>query len=112
MKLIIAYINPFKLEDVRDAVQGAGVTGMSVSSIEGFGRQIGHTETYRGTEYDVAFAPKMRVEVLVSDELTQATVSAIEQAARTGAIGDGKIAILSVDDVVRIRTGERGSEAL
>ena len=112
MKLVIAYINPFKLEEVRDAVKASGVSGMTITPVEGFGRQSGHTETYRGAEYDVAFTPKMRVEVLTDDAMAAAVVAAIEGAARSGAIGDGKIAVMPVDDVVRIRTGERGDEAL
>ncbi len=112
MKLIIAYINPYKLDEVRDALKEAGVTGLSVSTIQGFGRQAGHTETYRGAEYEVDFVPKVRVEVLVDDTLAATVISTVEQTARTGSIGDGKIAVLPVEDVIRIRTGERGEDAL
>ncbi len=112
MKLIIAYINPYKLDEVRDALKEAGVTGLSVSTIQGFGRQAGPTETYRGAEYEVDFVPKVRVEVLVDDTLAPTVISTIEQTARTDSIGDGKIAVLPVEDVIRIRTGERGQDAL
>jgi len=112
MKLVIAYVNPFKLDDVRDALKEAGVGGLSASNIQGFGRQGGHTETYRGAEYEVQFVPKVRIEVIVDDGLVADVISTIEQTARTGETGDGKIAILPVEEVVRIRTGERGSDAL
>jgi nitrogen regulatory protein P-II 1 len=112
MKLVIAYINPFKLDEIRDALKAAGVGGLSASNIQGFGRQAGHTETYRGAEYEVDFVPKVRIEVLVDDALTPTVISTIEETARTGSIGDGKIAVLSVENVVRIRTGERGEDAL
>ena len=112
MKLIIAYINPFKLDEIRDALKETGVTGLSVSNIQGFGRQAGHTETYRGAEYEVDFVPKVRIEVLVDDTLAPAVISSIETTARSGSIGDGKIAVLPVEDVIRIRTGERGRDAL
>ena len=112
MKLVIAYINPHTLDAVRDALREVGVSGMSAGQIQGFGRQGGHTETYRGAEYEVQFVPKIRVEVLTSEEQTPAVVSAIERSARSGATGDGKIAILAVEDVIRIRTGERGRDAL
>lgn len=112
MKLIIAYIQPFKLDEVRDALKDVGVTGMTVIPAEGFGRQSGHVETYRGTEYEVTFVPKMRVEVLTDDTLAPRVLSALEHAARTGQIGDGKIAVVSLEDVIRIRTGERGADAL
>ncbi len=112
MKLVIAYIKPFKLEDVKEAVKGVGVTGMSVSDVSGFGRQSGQTEVYRGAEYQVDFVPKTRIEVAVSDQMTDGVVEAIEGAASTGEIGDGKIIVLPVDTVVRIRTGERGEDAL
>lgn len=112
MKMVIAYINPFRLDEVRDALKAAGVTGMTVGQVQGFGRQAGHTETYRGSEYDVQFVPKIRVEVLAADDITPAVVAAIEIASRTGTTGDGKIAVLPVDDVVRIRTGEHGADAL
>lgn len=112
MKLIIAYIKPFKLDDVGEALRAVGITGMSVGDISGFGRQSGQTEVYRGAEYEVSFVPKQRLEVLVSDDLVYAATEAIEKAARTGEIGDGKIAVVPVEDVVRIRTGERGPDAV
>ena len=112
MKLVIAYIAPFKLDEVRDALKEAGVTGLSAGTIQGFGRQAGHTETYRGAEYEVDMVPKVRVEVLADDTLVPTVVSTIERTARTGEIGDGKIAVLPVEDVIRIRTGERGRDAL
>ena len=112
MKMVVAYINPYKLEELRDALKEAGVSGLSASNIQGFGRQAGHTETYRGAEYEVDFVPKVRIEVLVDDELAPAVIATIETTARTGSIGDGKIAVLPVEDVVRIRTGERGHDAL
>ena len=112
MKLIIAFIKPFKLEDVGDALKEVGVTGMSVGDISGFGRQSGQTEVYRGAEYEVDFVPKKRLEILVPDELVGPAVEALERAAKTGDIGDGKIAVLAVDEVLRIRTGERGSDAI
>ena len=112
MKMIIAYINPFKLDEVRDALTEAGVSGLSAENIQGFGRQAGHTETYRGAEYEVDFVPKVRLEVLVDDTLAPAVISTIEETARTGSIGDGKIAVLAIEDVIRIRTGERGGDAI
>jgi nitrogen regulatory protein P-II 2 len=112
MKLIIAYIKPVKLEEVGEALRSVGVVGMSVSDISGFGRQSGQTEVYRGAEYDVRFVPKVRLEVLVDDDLAPVAVEAIEEAAHTGQIGDGKILVLSVYDAVRIRTGERGVDAI
>jgi nitrogen regulatory protein PII len=112
MKLIIAFIKPFKLDQVGEALKAVGVSGMSVGDISGFGRQSGQTEVYRGAEYDVSFVPKVRLEILVPDELAGPAVEAIETAARTGNIGDGKIAVISVEDVVRIRTGERGADAV
>ncbi len=112
MKLIVAFIKPFKLDDVKDRLRRLGVTGMSVSEVRGFGRQAGHTEVYRGTEYTVEFVPKIRVEVIASDDITPAIVRAISEAGHTGEIGDGKIVVTPVDDVIRIRTGERGEDAL
>jgi len=112
VKLIIAYIKPFKLDEVKDALKAAGVSGMSTSDTSGFGRQSGQTEVYRGAEYEVDFVPKVKVEVLVSDELAPTVVDTLAATAHTGDIGDGKIAVLPVDDVVRIRTGERGPDAL
>lgn len=112
MKLVIAYVKPFKLDDVKNALRDMGVTGMSVTEVRGFGRQAGQTEVYRGAEYQVDFVPKIKLEVIVDDGTADAAVSAIQSSAHTGEIGDGKIAVLSVDDVVRIRTGERGADAL
>lgn len=112
VKLILAFIQPFKVDEVRNALRAAGVTGMSVSNVQGFGRQSGQTETYRGAEYTVDFVPKTSVLVLVDDDLVDNAVNAIEVAARTGTIGDGKIAVVPLDDVIRIRTGERGVAAL
>jgi len=112
MKLVIAFIKPFKLEAVKEALKAAGISGMSVGDVSGFGRQSGQTEVYRGAEYEVDFVPKIRIEVLVPEELVVAVVSAIEESARTGDIGDGKIAVLPVDQVVRIRTGERDRDAV
>lgn len=112
MKLVIAYIKPFKLEQVGDALKSVGVSGMSVSDISGFGRQSGQKEVYRGAEYEVDFVPKVRLEVIVTDDLATVAVDAIEKAAHTGEIGDGKIVVLSIYDAVRIRTGERGADAI
>ena len=112
MKLIIAYIKPFKVDEVKVALKAAGVTDMSTSDTSGFGRQSGQTEVYRGAEYEVDFVPKVKVEVLVSDELASVVVDTLAATAHTGDIGDGKIAVLPVDEVVRIRTGERGPDAL
>jgi len=112
MKLVIAFIKPFRLDDVKDALQAVGITGLSVTDVRGFGRQGGHTEVYRGAEYEVTFIPKTRIEVLVADEAAAGVVDAIMRTARTGEIGDGKIAVLPVEDLVRIRTGERGPDAL
>lgn len=112
MKLIIAFIKPFKLDEVKEALRGLGVTGMSVDEVRGFGRQAGQTEVYRGAEYTVDFVPKIRIEVLVSSDVAPAAIRAIESAAKTGEIGDGKVAVIPVEDVVRIRTGERGADAL
>lgn len=112
MKLVIAFIKPFKLEEVKDALKAVGASGMSVGDISGFGRQAGQKEVYRGAEYEVDFVPKVRLEVLVPDDLEATVVAAIEEGAHTGEIGDGKIAVLSLDNVVRIRTGERGADAV
>jgi nitrogen regulatory protein PII len=112
MKLVIAYIKPFKLEQVGEALKSVGVSGMSVSDISGFGRQSGQKEVYRGAEYEVDFVPKVRLEVIVTDDLATVAVDAIEKAAHTGEIGDGKIVVLSIYDAVRIRTGERGADAI
>lgn len=112
MKLITAIIKPFKLEDVKSALQAAGVTGMTVSEASGFGRQRGHTEVYRGAEYTVDLVPKVRLEVLVDSADATSVIDIIVKAASTGSIGDGKVWAVPVDDVVRVRTGERGSDAI
>ncbi|MFV2005553.1 MAG: P-II family nitrogen regulator [Gammaproteobacteria bacterium] len=112
MKLIKAIIKPFKLDDVREALSEIGVTGITVSEVKGFGRQKGHTELYRGAEYVVDFLPKVKVETVVDDEAVEKVIEAVSAAASTGKIGDGKIFVLNVEQAVRIRTGESGSEAL
>jgi len=112
MKLIKAIIKPFKLDDVREALSEIGVTGITVSEVKGFGRQKGHTELYRGAEYVVDFIPKVKVETVVDDEAVEKIIEAVSAAASTGKIGDGKIFVLNVEQAVRIRTGESGSEAL
>jgi nitrogen regulatory protein P-II 1 len=112
MRLITAVLKPFKLEDVKTALQAAGVHGMTVSEVQGFGRQRGHTEVYRGAEYTVDFVPKVRLEVLVDDADARRLIDVIVTAASTGSIGDGKVWSTPVEDLVRVRTGERGSEAL
>ncbi len=112
MKKIEAIIKPFKLDEVREALSGVGVAGMTVTEIKGFGRQKGHTELYRGAEYVVDFLPKLKLEIVVAEEKVDECVEAITQAARTGKIGDGKIFVLPVEEVIRIRTGERGREAI
>ncbi len=112
MKRVVAIIKPFKLDDVKDALTEIGVKGMSVAEIRGFGRQKGHTEIYRGAEYVVDFIPKIKVEVVVADQRVEDVVQAIREAAKTGKIGDGKIFISQVEECVRIRTGERGENAL
>jgi nitrogen regulatory protein P-II 1 len=112
MKLVTAIIKPFVLEDVKDALEGLGVLGMTVSEASGYGRQKGHTEVYRGAEYQVDFVPKVRVEVAVDDAVVDKVVDAVVQAARTGKIGDGKVWVTPLQSVVRVRTGERGSDAL
>jgi len=112
MKKVEAIIKPFKLDEVKEALSSIGVQGLTVSEVKGFGRQKGHTELYRGAEYVVDFLPKVKLEIIVSDELAPQVVQTIERAARTGRIGDGKIFVLPMEDVVRIRTGERGSSAL
>lgn len=112
MKLVVAVIKPFKMDDAKLAVEALGVRGMTISAVQGFGRQRGHTEVYRGAEYQVDFVPKIRLEIAVDDDLADAVVTAIAQAARTGSIGDGKIWVQSLDGVVRVRTGERGTDAL
>ena len=112
MKKVEAIIKPFKLDEVKEALSAIGVQGLTVSEIKGFGRQKGHTELYRGAEYVVDFLPKVKLEVIAADDKVTDIVAAIEKAAKTGRIGDGKIFVLPVDEVVRIRTGERGNEAL
>jgi nitrogen regulatory protein PII len=112
MKLVIAIIKPFKLDDVRAALEAVGVRGMTVAEVKGFGRQRGHTEIYRGAEYLVSFLPKTRVEIAVPDERVEAVVEAILSAARTGAIGDGKIFVTPLERAVRVRTGETDDDAL
>ena len=112
MKKIEAIIKPFKLDEVKEALNEIGIQGITVSEVKGFGRQKGHTELYRGAEYVVDFIPKIKMEIIVSDEVVARVVETIEQAAKTGRIGDGKIFVTSVEEVVRIRTGERGEDAL
>jgi nitrogen regulatory protein P-II 1 len=112
MKIVIAVIKPFKLDEVKEGLTEIGVQGLTMSEVSGFGRQGGHTETYRGAEYTIDLVPKIRLEVLVEDSQAQPVVDKILETARTGRIGDGKVWILAVEDVVRIRTGERGSDAL
>ena len=112
MKLVVAVVKPFKLDDVKAALKGQGVPGITVSEVQGFGRQRGHTEVYRGAEYTVDFVPKIRIEILVEDADADAVIETITEAARTGKIGDGKVWTVPVDEVIRIRTGERGPDAL
>ncbi len=112
MKLVTAFIKPFKLDEVKDALKAAGVTGMTVTDVNGFGRQSGQTEVYRGAEYTVDFVPKVRIDVVVDDADSDSVVNTIEAAAKTGEIGDGKIVVTTAEQVVRIRTGERGSDAI
>jgi nitrogen regulatory protein P-II 1 len=112
MRLITAVVKPFKLDDVKTALEAFGVQGMTVSEVQGFGRQRGHTEVYRGAEYTVSFVPKTRIEVLVDDADAADVLEVIAKSARTGSIGDGKVWSVPVDEVVRVRTGERGLEAL
>ena len=112
MKLVTAIIKPFKLEEVREALAAVGASGLTVSEVKGFGRQKGHTELYRGAEYVVDFLPKLKIEVALADELVEAAIDAIEGAARTGKIGDGKIFVQSIEQSIRIRTGETGESAL
>jgi len=112
MKLVVAIVKPFKVEDVKEALQEAGITGLTVSEARGFGRQRGHTEVYRGAEYQVDFLPKVRIEVMVDDHQVDGVVDAIMKSARTGKIGDGKIWVTAVESVIRIRTSEAGPDAL
>ena len=112
MKMVVAIVKPHKLDEVKEALQDVGVSGLTTTDVEGFGRQRGHTEVYRGAEYQVDFVPKVKVEVLAADDQVQGIVDAISKAARTGKIGDGKIWVLSVERLVRIRTGEMGPDAV
>lgn len=112
MKIVVAVIKPFKLDEVKEGLTGIGIQGLTMGEVSGFGRQGGHTETYRGAEYSIDLVPKVRIEVLVEDEQAQPVVEKIIETARTGRIGDGKVWVIPVEDVVRIRTGERGSDAL
>ena len=112
MKLIYAIIKPFKLEDVKEALSKIGIEGMTVSEVKGFGRQKGHTEIYRGSEYTVDFLPKVKIEIVVADDQLSKAVTTITEAAKTGKIGDGKVFVIPVEDAVRIRTSEHGDEAL
>ena len=112
MKLVTAIVKPFKVDDVKDALRGLGVQGMTVSEVRGFGRQRGHTEVYRGAEYTVDFVPKVRIEIVADDADAARIVDAIVTSARTDKIGDGKVWVTNVDDLVRIRTGEKGADAL
>lgn len=112
MKLVTAIIKPFRLDDVRDALARIGIQGMTVTEVKGFGRQKGHTELYRGAEYVVDFLPKVKLEVAISEELVDQALEAISDAAKTGKIGDGKIFVYGIEQVIRIRTGETGSDAL
>jgi nitrogen regulatory protein P-II 1 len=112
MKLVTAIVKPFVLEDVKGALEQIGVLGMTVSEVQGYGRQKGHTEVYRGAEYSVDFVPKVRVEVVADDALADKVVDAVVEAARTGKIGDGKVWVTPVESVIRVRTGERGNDAI
>ncbi|MCF8588248.1 P-II family nitrogen regulator [Gordonia sp. HY285] len=112
MKLITAIVKPFTLEDIKAALEQIGIVGMTVSEVQGYGRQKGHTEVYRGAEYAVDFVPKVRVEVIVDDDLLDQVTDTIVDAARTGKIGDGKVWVTSVDSIIRVRTGERGPDAI
>ena len=112
MKLVTAVVKPHKWEDVRVALEGVGVTGMTVSEVNGYGRQKGHTEVYRGAEYDVALVPKIRIEIVVADSAAEGVVDAITRGAQTGRIGDGKVWVQAVESVVRVRTGDRDDAAL
>lgn len=112
MKLIIAIIKPFKLEEVKEALSEIGVEGMTVTEVKGFGRQKGHTEIYRGSEYTVDFLPKVKLEIVVADDAVSKTVDAIVKAAKTGKIGDGKVFVVALEDAIRIRTDERGDAAI
>ena len=112
MKLVIAVIKPFKLDDVKDRLKSLGVNGLTLTEVQGFGRQRGHTEVYRGPEYEVDFVPKLRIEIVVDDAQVDEVVNGIVESARTDKIGDGKVWVVPVESLVRVRTGERGSDAL
>jgi nitrogen regulatory protein P-II 1 len=112
MKKIEAIIKPFKVDDVKNALTKVGIQGMTISEVKGFGRQKGHTEIYRGAEYTIDFVPKAKIELIVTDDLAPQVIETIERAAKTGKIGDGKVFVLPVEEVVRIRTGERGKDAI
>jgi nitrogen regulatory protein P-II 1 len=112
MKLVVAVLKPFKLDDVKEALKDLGVQGMTLTEAQGFGRQRGHTEVYRGAEYEVDFVPKIRLEVLVDDSQSEDVVDTIVRTAATGKIGDGKVWVVPVDTIIRVRTGERGTDAL
>jgi nitrogen regulatory protein P-II 1 len=112
MKMVEAIVKPFKLDEIKEALTKAGIQGMTVEEVKGFGRQKGHTELYRGAEYSVDFLPKVKIQILVPDEKAAQVVEAIVQGARTGKIGDGKIFVTAVEEVIRIRTGERGPDAI
>ena len=112
MKRITAVIKPFKLDEVREALAGVGITGLTVTEVKGFGRQKGHTELYRGAEYVVDFLPKVKIEVVLEDNLVDRAIEAIQKAAHTGRIGDGKIFVSTIEEAIRIRTGERGTDAI
>jgi nitrogen regulatory protein PII len=112
MKKIEAIIKPFKLDEVKDALNALGIQGMTVTEVKGYGRQKGHVELYRGAEYDVAFIPKVKIEVVVDDGIAEKVVSTIQEKAKTGKIGDGKIFITKIEEIIRIRTGERGETAI
>ena len=112
MKKIEAIIKPFKLDEVKDALNALGVQGMTVTEVKGFGRQKGHVELYRGAEYDISFIPKVKIELVIADSMADKVVSTIEEKAKTGKIGDGKIFISKIEEIIRIRTGERGETAI
>jgi nitrogen regulatory protein P-II 1 len=112
MKLVEAIVKPFKLDEIKEALTKSGIQGMTVEEVKGFGRQKGHTELYRGAEYSVDFLPKVKIQILVDDESAPKVVSAIGESAKTGKIGDGKIFVTNVDEVIRIRTGEKGADAI
>ena len=112
MKMVTAIVKPFKLDEVREALSAIGVQGVTVTEVKGFGRQKGHTELYRGAEYVVDFLPKVKIEVVMEDSMVERAVEAIQQAAHTGRIGDGKIFVMTIDEAIRIRTGERGPDAI